>query len=161
MPFYSPSAPLAPRPRNRPRAAGRDGPRKAAGPCGAFPAPAAVQENATVETTGDTASARGQCRRDQAKQANCQAQQPEGYRHRYGTIYSLMLMIEPCGREVRSLPVQNYRWHLLTRPSFQQPLKSPLLDAEYGQANFTAADGPAQYEVRIQTTGLLIRKLGP
>jgi hypothetical protein len=36
-----------------------------------------------------------------------------------------------------------------------------LLDAEYGQANFTAADGPAQYEVHVSTTGLLIRKLEP
>jgi hypothetical protein len=50
-----------------------------------------------------------------------------------------MLMIAPCGREVRNLPVQNYRWHLLTRPSFQQPLLNPLLDAEYGAATFAAA----------------------
>ena len=40
-----------------------------------------------------------------------------------------MLMIKPCDREVRNLPVQSYRWHLLTRPSFQQPLLSPLFDA--------------------------------
>jgi hypothetical protein len=49
-----------------------------------------------------------------------------------------MLMIELCGREVRNLPLQNYRRHLLTRPSFQQPLQSPLLDAEYGSAIFAA-----------------------
>ena len=39
-------------------------------------------------------------------------------------------------------------------------LLSPLLDAEYGSATFAAADSPAQYEVRVSTTGLLIRKLG-
>ncbi len=43
---------------DRPRAAGRDGPRPAAGCCSAIPAPAAAQENAAVETTGDTPSAR-------------------------------------------------------------------------------------------------------
>lgn len=40
-------------------------------------------------------------------------------------------------------------------------LLSPLLDAEYGSATFAAADSPNQYEVRISTTGLLIRKLEP
>lgn len=40
-------------------------------------------------------------------------------------------------------------------------LLSPLLDAEYGSATFAAADGPAQYEVRVSTTGLLIRPLTP
>ena len=40
-------------------------------------------------------------------------------------------------------------------------LLSPLLDAEYGSATFAAADNPAQYEVRVSTTGLLIRKLEP
>ena len=40
-------------------------------------------------------------------------------------------------------------------------LLSPLLDADYGSATFAAADSPAQYEVRVSTTGLLIRKLAP
>jgi hypothetical protein len=40
-------------------------------------------------------------------------------------------------------------------------LLSPLLDADYGSATFAAADGPAQYEVRVSTTGLLIRKQEP
>ncbi|GAB4510568.1 MAG: hypothetical protein Tsb0026_12590 [Sulfuricaulis sp.] len=40
-------------------------------------------------------------------------------------------------------------------------LLSPLLDAEYGSATFAGADSPAQYEVRVSTTGLLIRKLAP
>jgi hypothetical protein len=40
-------------------------------------------------------------------------------------------------------------------------LLRPLLDAEYGSATFAAADSPAQYEVRVSTTGLLIRKLEP
>jgi len=93
----------------------------------------------------------GQCRRDQAKQANCQAQQPEGYRHGLGTDWGWLFMIAPWGREVGNLSVQNYRWHLLTRPSFQQPLQSPLLDV----------DGPARFEVLVSRTGLLNRKRGP
>jgi hypothetical protein len=40
-------------------------------------------------------------------------------------------------------------------------LLAPLLDADYGSATFAAADGPAQYEVRVSTTGLLIRKQEP
>ena len=40
-------------------------------------------------------------------------------------------------------------------------LLSPLLDADYGSATFAAADAPTQYEVRVSTTGLLIRKLAP
>lgn len=35
---------------------------------------------------------------------------------------------------------------------------SPLLDAEYGSATFAAAESPAQFEIRVSTTGLLIRK---
>jgi hypothetical protein len=40
-------------------------------------------------------------------------------------------------------------------------LLSPLLDADYGSATFAAADSSAQYEVRVSTTGLLIRQLSP
>lgn len=40
-------------------------------------------------------------------------------------------------------------------------LLSPLLDAEYGSATFIAANAPAQYEVRVSTTGLLVRRLEP
>ena len=40
-------------------------------------------------------------------------------------------------------------------------LLSPLLDADYGSATFAAADGPTRYEVRVSTSGLLVRKLGP
>ncbi len=36
----------------------------------------------------------------------------------------------------------------------------PLLDAEYGSATFIAADQAAEFEVRVSTTGLLIRKVG-
>jgi len=36
---------------------------------------------------------------------------------------------------------------------------SPLLDAEYGSATFAAADGPAKFEVRVSTTGLLVRRV--
>lgn len=37
-------------------------------------------------------------------------------------------------------------------------LLSPLLDAQYGSAAFISADKPAKYEVRVSTTGLLIRE---
>lgn len=39
-------------------------------------------------------------------------------------------------------------------------LLEPLLDAEYGSATFVAIDQPATLEVRVSTTGLLIRKVG-
>lgn len=35
---------------------------------------------------------------------------------------------------------------------------APLVDAEYGSATFTAADRPAEYEVLVSTTGLLVRE---
>ena len=38
------------------------------------------------------------------------------------------------------------------------PLLRPLLDAEYGSATFIAASKPAEFEVRVSTTGLMIRK---
>ena len=38
------------------------------------------------------------------------------------------------------------------------PILKPLLDAEYGSATFIAANKPAEFEVRVSTTGLLIRK---
>jgi len=37
------------------------------------------------------------------------------------------------------------------------PLFRPLVDAEYGSATFILADRRASYEVRVSTTGLLIR----
>lgn len=39
------------------------------------------------------------------------------------------------------------------------PLLKPLLDAEYGSATFIAATKAAEFEVRVSTTGLLIRKV--
>jgi hypothetical protein len=39
------------------------------------------------------------------------------------------------------------------------PLLNPLLDAEYGSATFIAATKAAEFEVRVSTTGLLIRKV--
>lgn len=36
---------------------------------------------------------------------------------------------------------------------------APLLDVEYGSATFAPADRPAEYEVRVSTTGLLVRPL--
>jgi hypothetical protein len=35
-----------------------------------------------------------------------------------------------------------------------------LVDAEYGSASFVVADQPASFEVRVSTTGLLIRRAG-
>jgi len=35
---------------------------------------------------------------------------------------------------------------------------APLVDAEYGSASFVPADRPARFELRVSTTGLLIRE---
>jgi hypothetical protein len=40
-------------------------------------------------------------------------------------------------------------------------LLSPLVDAEYGSATFINAGAPATYEVRVSTTGLLVRRIFP
>lgn len=40
----------------------------------------------------------------------------------------------------------------------QYELLSPLLDADYGSATFKSAQSPVTYEIRISTTGLLIRE---
>jgi len=40
-------------------------------------------------------------------------------------------------------------------------LLSPLLDVEYGSATFAPAARPARYEVRVSTTGLLVREIPP
>jgi hypothetical protein len=36
---------------------------------------------------------------------------------------------------------------------------APLLDVEYGSATFVHADRPALFEIRVSTTGLLIREV--
>jgi hypothetical protein len=36
-----------------------------------------------------------------------------------------------------------------------------LVDAEYGSATFIGAAHPAAYEVRVSTTGLLVREVDP
>lgn len=38
-------------------------------------------------------------------------------------------------------------------------LLAPLVDAEYGSATFVAVDQPATLEIRVSTTGLLIRRV--
>jgi hypothetical protein len=38
---------------------------------------------------------------------------------------------------------------------------SPLLDAEYGSATFVPVTRPAEFELRVSTTGLLIREMTP
>lgn len=40
------------------------------------------------------------------------------------------------------------------------PLLSHLVDAEYGSATFVPVSGPAELELRVSTTGLLMRKRG-
>jgi hypothetical protein len=40
-------------------------------------------------------------------------------------------------------------------------LLAPLVDAEYGSATFISATEPATYEVRVSTTGLLVRRIFP
>jgi hypothetical protein len=41
------------------------------------------------------------------------------------------------------------------------PLFEPLLDAEYGSATFVTVEDRAEFEVRVSTTGLLIRRREP
>jgi hypothetical protein len=40
------------------------------------------------------------------------------------------------------------------------PLLKPFVDAEYGSATFVGARRPDSFEVRVSTTGLLVRRLG-
>ncbi|MBD3275425.1 MAG: hypothetical protein GF372_08955 [Candidatus Marinimicrobia bacterium] len=39
------------------------------------------------------------------------------------------------------------------------PVLEPLVDAEYGSATFIAVNTPAVFEIRISTSGLLVRKI--
>ena len=39
------------------------------------------------------------------------------------------------------------------------PVFGPLVDTEYGSATFIAVEDWAEFEVRVSTTGLLIRKI--
>jgi hypothetical protein len=39
------------------------------------------------------------------------------------------------------------------------PVLAPLVDAEYGSATFVTASRPAAYEVRVSTSGLLVRPI--
>ena len=41
------------------------------------------------------------------------------------------------------------------------PFLAPLLDAEYGSGTFVPVTKPAEFEVRVSTTGLLIREVKP
>ena len=41
------------------------------------------------------------------------------------------------------------------------PWLAPLVDAEYGSSTFTRGDREAAYEVRVSTTGLLVREIPP
>jgi hypothetical protein len=61
------------------------------------------------------------------------------------TVYSI----------ARSKPIDMFD---LARRSW---LLQPLVDAEYGSATFINATEPATYEVRVSTTGLLVRRIFP
>jgi hypothetical protein len=41
----------------------------------------------------------------------------------------------------------------------RMPWLAPVVDAEYGSSTFTRADRAASYEVRVSTTGLLVREV--
>jgi hypothetical protein len=41
----------------------------------------------------------------------------------------------------------------------RMPWLAPLVDAEYGSSTFTRGDRAARYEVRVSTTGLLVREV--
>jgi hypothetical protein len=56
--------------------------------------------------------------------------------------------IFPLGRE-RPLDLFDLRRRL--------PVLAPIVDAEYGSATFVTAGQPAAYEVRVSTSGLLVR----
>lgn len=47
-------------------------------------------------------------------------------------------------------------FHLVRRYTFL----SPLVDTQYGSATYIEVDRPARFEVRVSTTGLLIRDMG-
>jgi hypothetical protein len=65
--------------------------------------------------------------------------------HRPHTVFAL----QPDAEPVDLFDLRN-RYRIL----------SPLLDAEYGSATYIAADRPQHYELRVSTTGLLIRAVG-
>lgn len=59
-------------------------------------------------------------------------------------------------RTVRALARE--KWVDLYSLRQRYPFLSPLLDAEYGSATFVAVSKPAEFELRVSTTGLLIRE---
>ena len=50
-------------------------------------------------------------------------------------------------------PIDVFAWRA------RLPWLAPLVDAEYGSSTFTRADRPATFEVRVSTTGLLVREV--
>jgi hypothetical protein len=68
-----------------------------------------------------------------------------------GTNFSVVMSSgETCNKPVDMFSLRE-RYSLL----------SPLLDAEYGSATFIPAKEPTEVEVRVSTTGLLVRKADP
>lgn len=52
-------------------------------------------------------------------------------------------------------PVDLFAWRA------KLPWLAPVVDAEYGSSTFTRGDREATYEVRVSTTGLLVREVAP
>jgi hypothetical protein len=70
-------------------------------------------------------------------------QQIEDEQHRPRTVF-------PLAPEHR---VDLFAWRA------RLPWLAPVVDAEYGSSTFTRADRVARYEVRVSTTGLLVREV--
>ena len=59
-------------------------------------------------------------------------------------------------RSIHSLVTDSQLDAFILRRKYE--LLAPLVDASYGSATFTSADRPATLEVRVSTTGLLVRE---
>ncbi|MEO7742563.1 MAG: hypothetical protein ABIR98_06490 [Usitatibacter sp.] len=58
-------------------------------------------------------------------------------------------------------PLADETWVSLFRLRQRFEWLDPLLDAQYGSATFTPVNRPAEFEVRVSTSGLLVREIAP
>lgn len=58
-------------------------------------------------------------------------------------------------------PLADETWVSLFRLRQRFEWLDPLLDAQYGSATFTPVNRPAEFEVRVSTSGLLVREVPP
>ena len=58
-------------------------------------------------------------------------------------------------------PLAEETWVSLFRLRQRFEWLDPLLDAQYGSATFTPVNRPADFEVRVSTSGLLVREIPP